>query len=192
MNAEVIFKFITMKYIWIILFAFFFTSCKENKQSISKEEERAVEVKNNTANTVNIDLEIYDFNGFKKYLNQKDDKVYIVNFWATWCGPCVKELPYFERINKEYGNKNVEVILVSLDFPHLYESKLKPFILEHHIKSKVIALDDVDMNTWIPLVNPDWSGSIPATIIYKNDTSKFFEQSFTYEILENETLKFLK
>ncbi len=192
MNAEVIFKFITMKYIWIILFAFFFTSCKENKQSISKEEEKAVEVKNNTANTVNIDLEIYDFNGFKKYLNQKDDKVYIVNFWATWCGPCVKELPYFERINKEYGNKNVEVILVSLDFPHLYESKLKPFILEHHIKSKVIALDDVDMNTWIPLVNPDWSGSIPATIIYKNDTSKFFEQSFTYEILENETLKFLK
>ena len=70
---------------------------------------------------------------------------------------------------------------MSLDFPHLYESKLKPFIVEHDIKSKVIALDDVDMNTWIPIVNPDWSGSIPATLIYKNDKSKFFEQPFTYE-----------
>ena len=192
MIAEVIFKFITMKYTWIILFAFFFTSCKENKQSTNKEQENVSEVKNDTIKTVDIDLEIYDFNGFKKYLNQKDDKVYIVNFWATWCAPCVKELPYFEKINKEYHDKNVEVILVSLDFPHLYESKLKPFIVEHDIKSKVIALDDVDMNTWIPIVNPDWSGSIPATLIYKNDKSKFFEQPFTYETLENETLKFLK
>lgn len=192
MNDCVIFKFITMKYTWIILFAFFFTSCKENKSSMNKEQEKSSEVKNDTIKTVNIDLEIYDFNGFKKYLNQKDDKVYIVNFWATWCAPCVKELPFFEKINKEYRDKNVEVILVSLDFPHLYESKLKPFIIEHHIKSKVIALDDVDMNTWIPLVNPDWSGSIPATIIYKNDNSKFFEQSFTYKTLEKETLQFLK
>ena len=190
MNAKVIFIFITMKYTWMILFAFFFTSCKEHKQSINKEQGNA-EVKKDTTKTAHIDLEIYDFNGFKKYLNQKDDKVYIVNFWATWCAPCVKELPFFEKINTEYHNKNVEVILVSLDFPHLYESKLKPFIVEHHIKSKVIALDDVDMNTWIPLVNPDWSGSIPATIIYKNDVSEFYEQSFTYDTLENETLKFL-
>ena len=146
---------------------------KNESFTINKEQENVSEVKNDNIKTEDIDLEIYDFNGFKKYLNQKDDKVYIVNFWATWCAPCVKELPFFEKINTEYRNKNVEVILVSLDFPHLYESKLKPFIVEHHIKSKVIALDDVDMNTWIPIVNPDWSGSIPATLIYKNDKSKF-------------------
>src|SRR5690606_8072833 len=139
----------------------------------------------------NPDLEVYDFNGFQKFLQKKDGKVYVVNFWATWCAPCVKEMPYFEKLNEEYKSDNVEVLFVSLDFPHLYDSKLKPFIKDKNIKSKVIALNDVDMNTWIPKVDENWSGSIPATIIYKNDTSKFYEQSFTYESLETEIKQFL-
>ena len=128
----------------------------------------------------------------KSFLNKKDDTVYVVNFWATWCAPCVKELPYFETLNQDYANKNVKVLLVSLDFPHLYDSKLKPFIEKKKLQSKVIALDDVDMNTWIPQVHESWSGLLPATLIYKNDDSKFFEQSFTYEALENEVKQFLK
>lgn len=111
---------------------------------------------------------------------------------ATWCAPCIKELPYFELINTEYGDKNVEVILVSLDFPHLYESKLKPFIKENQLHSKVIALDDADMNSWIPKVDKSWSGSIPATLIYKKDMRKFFEQAFDYKTLKAEVAKFLK
>lgn len=138
-----------------------------------------------------IELEVYDFDGFKKFLNKKGDTIYVINFWATWCAPCVKELPSFEKLNAKYKNKNVKVILVSLDFPHLYEKKLKPFILKNKLKSKVIALDDADMNTWIPQVNASWSGSIPATIIYKNDTSEFFEQSFTFEELETKLKLFL-
>ena len=138
------------------------------------------------------DLEVYDFAGFEKFLNQNDNKIHVINFWATWCAPCVKELPYFEKLNTEYGKKNVEVLLVSLDFPHLYDSKLKPFIKIKNIRSKVIALDDVDMNTWIPKVDEAWSGSLPATIIYKNKERKFFEQSFTFEELETEVKQFLK
>ncbi len=138
------------------------------------------------------DLEVYDFAGFEKFLNQNDNKIHVINFWATWCAPCVKELPYFEKLNTEYGSKNVEVLLVSLDFPHLYDSKLKPFIKKKNIRSKVIALDDVDMNTWIPKVDEAWSGSLPATIIYKNKERKFFEKSFTFEELEKEVKQFLK
>lgn len=139
----------------------------------------------------NIHLEIYDFNGFEKFLQKKDDKIYVVNFWATWCAPCIKELPYFEKLNTEYANENVEILLVSLDFPHLYESKVKPFIKDNNLKSKVIALDDADMNTWIPKVDATWSGSIPATVIYKNEERKFFEKSFTFEELETEVKLFL-
>tara|TARA_R110002049_G_scaffold132849_5_gene292190 strand:+ start:1793 stop:2338 length:546 start_codon:yes stop_codon:yes gene_type:complete len=139
-----------------------------------------------------IELEVYDFNDFEAFLNKKNDTVYVINFWATWCAPCVKELPYFEKLNAEYLDKNVKVLLVSLDFPHLYESKLKPFIENKKLKSKVIALDDVAMNTWIPKVEETWSGSLPATIIYKNDNRKFYEQSFTYEALEKEVKQFLK
>ncbi|MFV0540986.1 MAG: TlpA family protein disulfide reductase [Aestuariibaculum sp.] len=138
------------------------------------------------------DLEVYDFVGFEQFLNINDDKIHVVNFWATWCAPCVKELPYFETIGKKYANKNVEVLLVSLDFPHLYDIKLKPFISKHKLKSKVIALDDVDMNTWIPKVDKSWSGALPATLIYKNGKRVFYESSFTLDELEKEIKQFIE
>lgn len=163
-------------------------SCN-NKKSSDAILQEAEEVPTEVANT---DLEVYDFDGFQKFLQKKDDKVYVVNFWATWCAPCVKEMPYFEKLGQEYKNDNVEVLFVSLDFPHVYESKLKPFIKDKNIQSKVVALNDVDMNTWIPKVDENWSGSIPATFIYKNDISKFYEQTFTYEALESEIKEFLK
>ena len=47
-------------------------------------------------------LEVYDFDGIEQYLKQSDDKVYVVNFWATWCAPCVKELPYFDQIQQDF------------------------------------------------------------------------------------------
>lgn len=167
-----------------------FSCANKNKKAEVAIETSSKEVVSNSKEKS--DLEVYDYAGFEKFLNKKDDKVYVINFWATWCAPCIKELPYFEKITKEYADKNVEVILVSLDFPHLYESKLKPYIKEHKLKSKVIALDDVDMNTWIPKVDKSWSGSIPATVIYKNDEREFFERSFTYQELEVEIKQFLK
>lgn len=192
MNYNVIFNFSNMKYIYLIVLTVILISCKQNKSDHNLPENKEEIVEKMQSSEDSIQLDVYDFNGFKKFLTQNDDKIHVINFWATWCAPCVKELPFFEKINTQFANKNVEVVLVSLDFPHLYESKLKPFIVDHHIKSKVIALDDVDMNSWIPQVNKDWSGSIPATIIYKNDDFRFFEQSFTYETLENEILRFLK
>ena len=177
-----------MKIKRILLILLIVFSCKNKNDDGSINLADKVE---DNVETVNADLEVYDFDGFEKFLQKKDDKIYVVNFWATWCAPCVKEMPYFEKLSQEYKNENVEILFVSLDFPHLYDSKLKPFIKEKNIKSKVVALDDVDMNTWIPKVDEDWSGSIPATIIYKNDISKFYEQSFTYESLENELKQFL-
>ena len=100
-------------------------------------------------------------------------------------------MPYFETLNKEYQSKNVEVILVSLDFPKQYEKKLKPFIVNKNLISRVVALNDVDSNTWIPKVNKDWSGAIPVTLIYKNDKRAFYEKSFNLEELKKEVNKFL-
>lgn len=137
------------------------------------------------------ELAIVDFEGLKPYLNKTDDKIYIVNFWATWCAPCVKELPYFEAITKKYQHNEVEVILVSLDFPRQFETKLKPFIESKQLQSKVIALNDTDMNTWIPQVDESWSGAIPATIIYHKKNRKFYEKSFTEKELQTELQQFL-
>lgn len=159
-----------------------FVSCKE-------EEKKGTTVKNaETAKTMVLD--IYDYEGVAPLLNIKDDKIHVINFWATWCAPCVKELPAFEKLNNEYHSKNVEVILVSLDFPNQYENRLKPFIIEQAIASKIVVLDDVDSNAWIPKISEDWSGAIPATLIYSKNKRQFYEQSFTYDELKIEVDKF--
>lgn len=138
-----------------------------------------------------IQVESYNFDGLTSFLKQEDGTTYIINFWATWCAPCIKELPYFEEINALYKEKNVKVILVSLDFPKKVTSNLIPFIKRKKIASQVIHLNDPDANSWIEKVNKEWSGAIPATLIYKDDHSVFYEQSFTFETLEKELLKML-
>ena len=136
-------------------------------------------------------LEVYDFKGIEKFLHQKDNKTYVINFWATWCAPCIKELPYFEQIQEKF-KKDVEVILISLDFPSQYETKLIPFLEKRQLKSKVIVLDDVDMNSWIPKIDSNWDGAIPVTLIYNSKNRQFYPQSFTYDELAIEVEKFLK
>ncbi len=134
-------------------------------------------------------LEVHDFTGIAPYLELKGSKTYVVNFWATWCAPCVKELSHFETLQENYKD-SVEVILVSLDFPHQYETKLKPFIQKHQLKSKVVVLDDPDMNSWIPKVDPQWDGAIPVTLIYNASKRLFYSRTFTYKELESELKTF--
>lgn len=163
-------------------------SCKSERKSDSIAD--STEMKE--SDTQSVDLEIYDYEGLRPFLTTTSDKTYIVNFWATWCAPCVKELPYFEKLNSSYADKKVEVILVSLDFPKKYDTHLKPYIKEKNIKSKVVALNDMDSNMWIPKISEDWSGAIPATLIYNKDKRQFYEKSFTYDELETEVKHFLK
>lgn len=176
-----------MKHLFLLLTLLVF-GCQDTQKEVN---EVVVSDKIAEETTYNLGLEIYDYKGIEKYLNFKDDKVYVVNFWATWCAPCVKELPYFEELGETYSDKNVEVILISLDFPKHYKSKLIPFIEKHKLQSKVVVLDDPDMNSWIPKVNENWEGAIPATLIYNKDKSQFYEQSFNYEELKTEVNKFL-
>ena len=125
-------------------------------------------------------------------LNKNDNTTYIINFWATWCAPCVKELPYFEELHTNYSNKNIKVLLVSLDFPDKFESQLVPFIKRKEVTAQVVFLDDPNENTWIPKVDESWSGALPATLIYNKEKRAFYQQSFTKESLFKEIEKFTK
>ncbi|MFT5819198.1 MAG: thiol-disulfide isomerase/thioredoxin [Crocinitomix sp.] len=136
-----------------------------------------------------VTVEVFDFENFKPFLEQKNNKIYVVNFWATWCIPCVAELPYFEQLGEEYPD--IEVILVSLDFPKKIKENLIPFIQKNNLHSEVILLDEPDANKWIPQIDSTWSGAIPATIIYKNDKSQFYEQSFNFVELEEAIASFV-
>ena len=138
-----------------------------------------------------IKIATLNYEELKPLLHKNNDKTYVVNFWATWCMPCVKELPAFEKLNAAYKDKNVEVVLVSLDFPKQKESNLIPFVKNRKLEPKVLHFDDANEQFWIPDIAENWSGSIPATLIYNEGKRKFYEQSFSYEELQHELQTFL-
>lgn len=182
-----------IRLIYLMLFGSLLFACKQDKSSITEQEnpvETISETSNVTVDNEAIEIPSYNFEELAPIFEKNDDKIYVINFWATWCKPCVEELPYFEKLNENYKNKNVEVILVSLDLPNQLNKGLKSFVLRKKIQSKVIHLNDPDQNTWIPKVNAKWDGAIPATVIYRNDQRSFYAKSFTYNELETEVNKF--
>ena len=116
--------------------------------------------------------------------------VKVVNFWATWCKPCIEELPYFEKLQETYKGKDVEVLLVSLDFS---ADKAAAYKDKKNIQSEVVFLDETDHNRWIDKISPQWSGAIPATLIVDVRTGKeqFFERKFEEKELFTTIEKFV-
>lgn len=108
---------------------------------------------------------------------QNKDTIYIINFWATWCGPCVKELPEFNELQEMYATKPVKVLMVSLDFEDAYPKKISSFIKKKNLLPEVVWLNETNANSFIPKIADEWQGSIPATLIlyHKKDYRNFFE-----------------
>ena len=116
----------------------------------------------------------------------------VINFWATWCKPCVEELPSFDELSKRYADQNVQVLLVSLDFKSKLRTGFIPFLRLHQLESEVILFADQDANTWIPRIHEAWDGAIPATIVLRGSTKMFHTGKFeTYDELETFVQPFL-
>jgi len=127
----------------------------------------------------------------EKRISNTSDTTYIVNFWATWCGPCVKELPDFDSISKAYGSEKVKVLLVSMDFKEDLDSKVMPFCKKKQLHSEVFVLDELNGNYFIPRISDKWTGAIPATLILNNAKHhrEFYEKKLNYLFLEEEIKK---
>lgn len=127
--------------------------------------------------------EVVKFNALKSLIEAPSGNIQVINFWATWCAPCVKELPYFETLNS--SKSNISVTLVNLDFAEKVD-KVNAFINRKALKSKVLLLDEIDYNSWIDKVDKSWSGAIPATLIINpsNGKRKFVEASLQEGDLE--------
>ena len=153
-----------------------FTSCSSGAATASQEDEKSAAVAETKAST---SFPVYDsFEQVASIFKQQTDTTYVINFWATWCKPCVKELPYFEALHESFKGEKIKVILVSLDFKKDIEPKLIPFIEEYKLKSDVIALTDHKYNEWIDKVDPEWGGAIPVTIVYNKQQREFVGESF--------------
>ncbi|MGP8214125.1 MAG: TlpA family protein disulfide reductase [Bacteroidia bacterium] len=123
----------------------------------------------------------------------QNDTLYVVNFWATWCDPCVKELPSFEAAYKKYSHNKVKMIFVSLNSPKEI-SKVAQFSAGKQLEPEVLLLDSGNPNDWIDKIDSSWSGAIPATVLYKHGKKLYFHegeltQDNLYKIIETHNKK---
>ena len=114
--------------------------------------------------------DVIKFDKLQSLLEEEGEQVHIINFWATWCAPCVKELPLFEALSAA-NDPRVRVTLISLDFAD-ETNKVNAFINRRKIKSKVFLLDEIDYNSWIDRVEESWGGAIPATLFINQQTGQ--------------------
>ncbi len=117
----------------------------------------------------------------KKRVEAASDTIFVVNFWATWCQPCVKEIPEFNKIPKTYQQKPVKVIMANLDFPNQKESRVLPFLQNNTVTHEVIMAITPRGGKWINSIDKSWSGAIPATIIWHNGQKHFHEGETYFE-----------
>ncbi|HTF18536.1 MAG TPA: TlpA disulfide reductase family protein [Chryseolinea sp.] len=128
--------------------------------------------------------EVVKFDRVEKLLTTKSDKIQVINFWATWCAPCVHELPYFQNLEARQ-DPSVEITLINLDYADKL-NKVHAFLVKKKITSNVLLLDEIDYNTWIDRVDPSWEGAIPATLFINTSTGqrKFVDKELTESELE--------
>ena len=128
---------------------------------------------------------VVKFDALQKILETKSDQIQVINFWATWCAPCVKELPLLEKLNAQ-KDLNTKITLINLDYADKLD-KVNEFMARKNIQSEVLLLDDIDYNSWIDKVDKSWGGAIPATLIINPRTGKrkFVEKELKEGELEN-------
>jgi len=139
-------------------------------------------------------IKAYNSDALNARLASSNDTVYIVNYWATWCIPCVKELPYFEKLADKYKDKKVKVLLVNFDFKEQYPKAIANFISKKNIQSEVIWFSESRPNDYIPKIAPDWSGALPATTfsVQKGKRKIFEEGEVDFEFLDKTVQNLLK
>lgn len=115
---------------------------------------------------------IIRFAQLKQRIDRANDTLYVVNFWATWCGPCVQELPEFETLHKTSLGRPTRVLLVSMDSKATLNTRVIPFVRKRNLQMPVVLLDEPDLETWVDQLAPEWTGALPMTLLLDKKRNK--------------------
>jgi thiol-disulfide isomerase/thioredoxin len=194
------------KVLMVFFCLIFIFSCSENIKKTTENAPVTTEKKTaEPADSIKMDFKILETKSGLKIplynyeqldlllLKPKDQSLtYVINFWASWCKPCVNELPYFFELEKKWKDKKVKFIYVSLDFVDKLDKTLIKFLDEKKYSADFCVLDQKGMDKWIDKIDKNWSGSIPATLIINSKERKFYEEQFeSVDDLEKKLKPFL-
>lgn len=129
--------------------------------------------------------EIYKTGDLLKRISQPDT-FFVVNFWATWCKPCVQELPAFDSLSRSVEGTRTKVLLVNLDFADEVEKRVNPFLQKRNINTECVLLDEVNGNVYIDRISSQWSGAIPATYFRTGKKDTLMERKFNLKELKEQ------
>ncbi len=115
--------------------------------------------------------EVIKIGDLEEVIARKSDKITVINFWATWCAPCIKELPFFEKLNATRNDVDINLISVDMDLDP-DPAKVYRFIDRKKLKSTVLILNEDNPNEWIDKIEKSWSGAIPATLVVNSQNGK--------------------
>jgi thiol-disulfide isomerase/thioredoxin len=133
-------------------------------------------------------VKVIDFSRLEQELSGKSDSVKVINFWASWCKPCIEELPHFDKVQEKLKDLKYSFVYVSLDFEDKKERAAQ--ILKAKTLDGTFYLLKGDANEWINKINPEWQGDIPYTLlVYPGGKKKHGPQSFKSE---EDLLTFIK
>ncbi|HEX7870135.1 MAG TPA: TlpA disulfide reductase family protein [Chryseobacterium sp.] len=157
----------------IILSTLLITALVSCKKEAEKTEENLTTIDSiDTQNTVEPEPVINSLKALSTketsdYLQKKNDTLYITNFFATWCGPCVREIPYFKTKIEELKDKPVKITFVSLDQKEIWNTEVPRFTTQHGIQNHTILLDGqlLDANFFQSNFKQWDGGAIPFTFM---------------------------
>ncbi|MBB6369841.1 TlpA family protein disulfide reductase [Chryseobacterium shigense] len=172
-------------------------SCKKDGQKTENTAiEDSVTVSENTASSasgayVSKELSPEDLG---KFLAQKNDTLYVTNFFATWCGPCIREIPHFKNKMQELHGKPVKFTFINLDDKSEWNSSVKTFAQENNLAGNIILLDGQKLDaTFFSNNFKQWDGgSIPFTYLRKGDKTDEYLGMMTEEVLNSKVDALLK
>ena len=125
-------------------------------------------------------IQVIDTPGLVQALERGRGRVVVLNLWATWCPPCVEEMPHFAAFHRRYAPKGVKLLSVSVDHPDTLEDRVRPFAREHNLPFGVLVVDERSPEALGRALNVEWGGSVPVTFVF--DKKGRLRQTWPHEV----------